>query len=106
LFTLRLIPAVPFFVINVVMGLTRLSPFTFWWVSQLGMLPATLVYVFAGASLPKLEKIRDEGTSSIMSWQMLAAFVLLGCLPLAIKKVLEWLRPYKASNDSVLPPKN
>jgi uncharacterized membrane protein YdjX (TVP38/TMEM64 family) len=59
LFTLRLIPVVPFFVINAVMGLTRLSVLTFWWVSQLGMLPATAVYVYAGASLPSLSQISD-----------------------------------------------
>ena len=51
LFTLRLIPQVPFFVLNAVMGLTRIRVWTFWWVSQLGMLPATIVFVLAGAEV-------------------------------------------------------
>src|SRR5204863_7676397 len=61
LFTLRLIPRVPFFVVNVAMGLTRLPTLTFWWVSQLGMLPGTIVYVLAGASAPSLTQIADHG---------------------------------------------
>ncbi len=59
LFTLRLIPAVPFFVINAVMGLTNLRARTFWWVSQVGMLAGTCVYVYAGASIPRLEQLAD-----------------------------------------------
>ncbi len=59
LFTLRLIPAVPFFVINVVMGLTHLRVVTFWWVSQLGMLAGTCVYVYAGSSIPGLQQLAD-----------------------------------------------
>ena len=59
LFTLRLIPAVPFFVINVVMGLTKLRVATFWWVSQLGMFAGTCVYVYAGSSIPGLEQLAD-----------------------------------------------
>jgi uncharacterized membrane protein YdjX (TVP38/TMEM64 family) len=59
LFTLRLIPAVPFFVINVVMGLTRIRTTTFWWVSQLGMLAGTCVYVYAGSNIPSLSQLVD-----------------------------------------------
>ena len=59
LFTLRLIPAVPFFVINAVMGLTNIPTRTFWWVSQVGMLAGTCVYVYAGASIPRLEQLAD-----------------------------------------------
>ena len=59
LFTLRLIPAVPFFVINVVMGLTRIRTTTFWWVSQLGMLAGTCVYVYAGSTIPSLSQLVD-----------------------------------------------
>ena len=59
LFTLRLIPAVPFFVINVVMGLTPIRTLTFWWVSQVGMLAGTIVYVYAGSTIPSLAHLAD-----------------------------------------------
>lgn len=89
LFTLRLIPAVPFFVINLVMGLTPLAARTFWWVSQLGMLPGTAVYVWAGASVPSLaEFTRPDRATPILSPQLLVAFALLGLLPLVLKKVV------------------
>lgn len=88
LFTLRLVPAVPFFVINTVMGLTRIRAITFWWVSQLGMLPGTVAYVYAGSTVPSLRSLADEGVSSVLSWQLLLAFAILGILPLAIKKLL------------------
>ncbi len=61
LFTLRLIPAVPFFVINAVMGLTPIGAGTFWWVSQLGMLPGTLVYLYAGSRVPGLQTLAEQG---------------------------------------------
>ena len=83
LFTLRLLPAVPFFVINLVMGLTPLRTVTFFWVSQLGMLPATLVYVNAGSELGKIQSIDD-----ILSPQLIISFVLLGIFPLLVKKIL------------------
>ncbi len=59
LFTLRLIPAVPFFVINVVMGLTKIRTGTYWWVSQVGMLAGTCVYVYAGTAIPIRNQIAD-----------------------------------------------
>ena len=83
LFTLRLLPAVPFFVINLVMGLTPLRTVTFFWVSQLGMLPATLIYVNAGSELGKIQSIDD-----ILSPQLIISFVLLGIFPLLVKKIL------------------
>ncbi|MBF8222489.1 FAD-dependent oxidoreductase [Halomonas sp. 328] len=76
LFTLRLIPLFPFFVINLVMGLTRLPMRTFYWVSQLGMLPGTLVYVNAGRELGQLESL-----SGILSPSLIASFVLIGLFP-------------------------
>jgi len=93
LFMLRLIPAVPFFVINVVMGLTPLRAGTFWWVSQLGMLPGTAVYVYAGSSVPDLTTLADKGVGGILSPQLMVAFVLLGVMPLALRKLVSWLRP-------------
>ena len=65
LFTLRLIPAVPFFVINVVMGLTPMKTWTFWWVSQVGMLAGTAVYVYAGSSVPNLKALAEQGAAGI-----------------------------------------
>ena len=93
LFTLRLIPAVPFFVINLVMGLTPLKTRTYWWVSQLGMLPGTCVYVFAGSTLD-VEKLQGEaGLTGILSWQLIVAFCLLGVFPLAVKRIMARVRP-------------
>ncbi len=83
LFTMRLLPAVPFFAINLVMGLTPLRTVTFFWVSQLGMLPGTLVYVNAGSELGKIQTIDD-----ILSPSLIISFVFLGIFPLLIKKIL------------------
>lgn len=88
LFTLRLIPAVPFFVINVVMGLTPLKTRTFWWISQVGMLPGTAVYVYAGSQFPDLKTLADKGGSGILTPELIAAFVLLGVFPIVVKKVI------------------
>jgi uncharacterized membrane protein YdjX (TVP38/TMEM64 family) len=71
LFTLRLIPAVPFFVINVVMGLTKIRTATYWWVSQVGMLAGTCVYVYAGTTIPSLNQIADPSllrVTDISDW--------------------------------------
>ena len=93
LFTLRLVPAVPFFVINLVMGLTPLRLGAFWWVSQVGMLPGTAVYVYAGAAVPDLLLLSERGLGGIVSPQVLAAFVLLGVFPLLVKTVMRRFRP-------------
>lgn len=98
LFTLRLVPAVPFFIINAVMGLTKIRAVTFWWVSQLGMLPGTVAYVYAGSTVPSLQSLADDGVGGVLSWQMLLAFAILGILPLVIKKTVTRLRP--TSRDS------
>ncbi len=84
LFTLRLVPLFPFFVINLAMGLTRLRTGTFYWISQLGMLPGTVVYVNAGTQLGRL-----ESTADILSPTLLGSFALLGVFPLLAKKSLE-----------------
>lgn len=98
LFTLRLIPQVPFFVVNLLMGLTPLRTTTFWWVSQLGMLPGTCVYVYAGASVNSLERLRDEGVSGLVTWQLLLAFSLLGLFPLIVKRTMSaWNERLKKS---------
>jgi len=85
LFTLRLIPAVPFFVINAVMGLTLIRVLTFSWVSLLGMLPGTMVYVYAGSRVPALQQLAEKGVYSIFSpgqmIEILIALALLGIAP-------------------------
>lgn len=88
LFSLRLIPAVPFFVLNLVMGLTPLKTSTYWWVSQIGMLPGTAVYVYAGSSFPDLATLADKGAAGILTPKLLVAFVLLGVFPIVVKKVM------------------
>lgn len=92
LFTLRLIPVVPFFVINAVMGLTPIRTSTFWWVSQLGMLPGTAVYIYAGSRVPSLQTLADKGIGAVFTpgqiTQLLIAFALLGIFPLVSRWVL------------------
>jgi len=83
LFSLRLVPIFPFFVINLAMGLTRIRLFTFFWVSQVGMLAGTIVYVNAGKELAKIDSL-----SGIMSPGVLISFAVLGLFPIAVKKIL------------------
>jgi uncharacterized membrane protein YdjX (TVP38/TMEM64 family) len=85
LFTLRLIPVFPFFVINLLMGLTKMPLRTYYWISQAGMLPATFVYVNAGKELGKLESL-----SGILSPTLIISFAILGVFPLAVKKGLNF----------------
>jgi len=92
LFTLRLIPVVPFFVINLVMGLTPIRTWTFWWVSQIGMLAGTIVYVYAGAAVPSLGELAEHGMGGILSPQVIVAFVILGLFPITVKKIMAHLR--------------
>jgi len=87
LFALRLVPYFPFFVINIVMGLTRIRLLTFYWVSQVGMLAGTFVYVNAGTSLAKIKSLSD-----IASPGLLLAFTLLGLLPVISKKILDLVK--------------
>ncbi len=84
LFTLRLVPLLPFFVINLVMGLTKMKAGIFYVVSQLGMLPATFVFVNAGTQLSQIESLQG-----ILSPGVIGSFVLLGLFPLIAKKVLD-----------------
>jgi pyruvate/2-oxoglutarate dehydrogenase complex dihydrolipoamide dehydrogenase (E3) component/uncharacterized membrane protein YdjX (TVP38/TMEM64 family) len=83
LFTLRLIPVVPFFLINLLMGLTRMKVWTYYWVSQLGMLAGTAVYVNAGTQLAQLESLQG-----ILSPALLCSFVLLGIFPLIARRIV------------------
>lgn len=100
LFMLRLIPAVPFFVINVVMGLTPIRTRTYWWASQLGMIPGTAVYVYAGSSVPNLATLAEKGAKGILSPQLIVAFALLGLVPLILRKAMQRFRPAIATEES------
>ena len=80
LFALRLMPLFPFFLVNLLMGLTRITVRRYWWVSQVAMLPATVVFLNAGRELGRVTSLRD-----ILSPGMLFAFTLLGLFPLATR---------------------
>ena len=107
LFTLRLVPVFPFFVINLVMGLTPIKTRTFYWVSQLGMLPGTAVFVNAGTQLAQIETL-----GGLLSPALIGSFALLGIFPLIAKKLVEMLqarkvyegftRPKSFDNDMVV----
>ena len=90
LFTLRLVPVFPFFLINLLMGLTRMRIWTYYWVSQLGMFAGTVVFVNAGTQLARITTLRG-----ILSPGLIFSLVLLGVFPLLAKKVLEWYQARK-----------
>ncbi len=87
LFTLRMVPLFPFFLINLLMGLTPMRTRTFYWVSQVGMFAGTLVFVNAGTQLAQL-----RGLSGILSPGLLISFALLGVFPMISKKIATWLQ--------------
>jgi pyruvate/2-oxoglutarate dehydrogenase complex dihydrolipoamide dehydrogenase (E3) component/uncharacterized membrane protein YdjX (TVP38/TMEM64 family) len=107
LFTLRLIPIFPFFLVNLVMGLTPIATRTFYWVSQVGMLAGTLVYVNAGTELAKIDSLKG-----LLSPGLIGSFVLLGLFPLIAKKIVDavaarrvyagWTRPPKFDRNLVV----
>jgi len=90
LLALRLVPIFPFWLINLLMALTPIRGWTFYWVSQLGMIPATLVFVNAGTQLAQVDSLSD-----VLSPQLLGAFVLLGLLPLLLRWLLRFLKQRK-----------
>jgi len=94
LFGLRLVPLFPFFVINLVMGLTPIRTWTFAWVSQVGMLAGTIVFVNAGTQLAAIESL-----SGILSPGLLFSFVLLGAFPLIAKKAMAMINAQNALKD-------
>ncbi|WP_027714298.1 dihydrolipoyl dehydrogenase [Desulfuromonas sp. TF] len=100
LFTLRLVPIFPFFVINLAMGLTPLRTLTFYWVSQLGMLPGTAVYVNAGTQLGQIRSL-----SGILSPGLLLSFALLGVFPLIARKGVDLVKSRRVLKDFAKPKK-
>lgn len=107
LFTLRLVPLFPFFLINLAMGLTALKARTFYWVSQAGMLAGTLVYVNAGTQLAAIDSL-----GSILSPGLIGSFILLGLFPLLAKKIIDtvterklyegWQKPERFDNNLIV----
>lgn len=93
LFTIRLVPAFPFFIINALMALTPIKTINFALVSQIGMFPATVVYVNAGTQLAKIESLSD-----ILSTELIISFVLLGIFPLLTKKIMEYVKQKRQNN--------
>lgn len=96
LFGLRMVPLFPFFVINLVMGLTPIATWTFYWVSQLGMLAGTFVFVFAGTQLASVERVGD-----VLSPGLIIALSLLGLFPLLARKLMSWLRSARQGESGV-----
>jgi uncharacterized membrane protein YdjX (TVP38/TMEM64 family) len=91
LFTLRLVPVFPFFVVNLAMALTPIRIWTYYWVSQIGMLAGTIVFVNAGTALAKIQSPRD-----VLSLNLLLAFALLGVFPLLAKMLVNFARSRRA----------
>ncbi len=87
LFTLRLVPIFPFFLINILMGLTRIKTWAFSWVSQLGMLAGTLIYVNAGTQIAQIENLRE-----ILSPSLLLSLTLIGIFPTIAKKIIKTIQ--------------
>ncbi|MFD2453872.1 TVP38/TMEM64 family protein [Ideonella paludis] len=98
LFGLRLVPLFPFFMINLAMGLTPIRPWTFYWVSQVGMLAGTAVYVNAGTQLAQIDSL-----SGLASPSLIAAFALLGVFPLLARKLMEALQARKVYHGFTKP---
>ena len=104
LFLLRLIPAFPFFVINVAMGLTPMRLRTYFWVSLVGMIPGNVLYVNAGVQLGKIKSVHD-----LLSPALIASFVALGVFPLIVKKSVDFWRSHhqkeeESPSNSPFPP--
>jgi uncharacterized membrane protein YdjX (TVP38/TMEM64 family) len=92
LFTVRLIPVFPFFIVNLLLGLTKMPLLTYFWVSQLGMLPGTMVYVNAGKELAKIDSL-----GGILSPGLIASFVILGLFPITVKKIMGFYRKKRSA---------
>lgn len=90
LFTLRLVPLFPFFLVNLVMGLTKIKTVTFYWVSQLGMMLGTLIYVNAGVEISKIESL-----SGILTPRMILSMSALGVFPIVSKKIIDFIKARK-----------
>jgi uncharacterized membrane protein YdjX (TVP38/TMEM64 family) len=94
LLSLRLIHVIPSWMINLVLGCTRVPVSTFWWTTQLGMLPATSLYVYTGAHLPTMEQLKEQGIFGIVTPPIIGVFVLMAAVPLVVRFVLRHRGPH------------
>ena len=95
LFSLRMVPVFPFFVVNLLMGLTRIGVAQFYVVSQIGMLAGTVVFVFAGTQLAEIHKLAD-----VLSPGLMIALTLLGVFPLVAKRLIRVIAQRRAGVDA------
>jgi len=100
LFTLRLVPIFPFFLINLLMGVTSIKTWTYYWVSQIGMLTGTFVFVNAGTQLAQIDSL-----SGILSFNLIVSFALLGFFPLIAKGVLNMFKKRRVYKNHTKPKK-
>ena len=100
LFTLRLVPIFPFFLINLLMGVTSIKTWTYYWVSQIGMLAGTFVFVNAGTQLAQIDSL-----SGILSFNLIVSFALLGFFPLIAKGVLNMFKKRRVYKNHTKPKK-
>ncbi|GHB77497.1 pyridine nucleotide-disulfide oxidoreductase [Psychrosphaera saromensis] len=100
LFTLRLVPVFPFFLINLLMGVTAIKSWTFYWVSQIGMLAGTFVFVNAGTQLAQIDSL-----SGILSFNLILSFALLGIFPLIAKGILNVFKKRRVYKNYTKPKK-
>ena len=94
LVTMRLIPVIPFFLINILMGLTKIRAGEFYWVSQLGMLPGTIVYVNVGTQLAKID---DLSLSAVFTPELVASFAALVAFPWVARKAVDIVKKKRGS---------
>lgn len=92
LLSLRLVHVIPFWFINLLLGWTTIRVATFWWATQLGMLPTTILYVYTGTQFPDLDKLAGSHWTDILTWPRLAALLLLAAVSLAMIPLAHWWR--------------
>ena len=100
---MRLMPGIPNIMTNTLPAFTEMRGFTFWWVSQLGMLPGTIAFVYVGANLPNINVIAEKGVGSLISPGLIIGFAALGLLPVLIRVVMGRFgkgKPSQTSNDT------
>jgi uncharacterized membrane protein YdjX (TVP38/TMEM64 family) len=85
LVSIRMVPVFPYWLVNLLMGLTSMRAFTFWWVGTVGLLPIEAAYVFAGTRLASITKPSD-----VLSPDLIAAFLVLASLPLLMRRIVRW----------------
>ena len=99
LFMLRVLHC-PYTITNYVCGATPMRARSFWWASQLGMLPGNIIFVYAGSRVPSVRQLADEGVGAVFSWQLVAALVLLSLLPILLRYIAGRWRVFRMSRQT------